>query len=200
MWSVSRAARTARRLKRRSRFAGSPTNRSSRQRPPMRARSKSKGSLLLGLTAMGFVWGCGGHVTAEDRDGGALQDAAESVGFSDAARSGETVVSGSPDSAPTGPTPTVDAASPTARDGASAACTQMGGAGGSGVPGECSSTFGEMCGGTSYQVSCTCPRGTCVCFGLSTTVVSFTGCPSSCPGFSPGPTTDDIFALCGFPH
>jgi hypothetical protein len=165
----------------------------------MGARSKPKGSLVLGLAAIGVASACGGQ-TETKGDGGAQEDAAVSVGFSDAAQFTETgsLVIGSPDSATTGPMPTVDAAPPTAGDGAPTACTPMGAAGGGGN-GECTSSFGETCGGTNYQASCSCPRGSCVCFGLSTTVVSFTGCPS-CPGLAPGSTTDDLLALCGFPH
>jgi hypothetical protein len=92
-----------------------------------------------------------------------------------------------------GPTPTVDAAPPTT-------CTQLGGSGGFGN-GQCDNTSGEMCGGINYQVSCACPRGSCVCFGPTTHVVSFPGCPY-CPSDPPvGPTTiAQVFALCGFPH
>jgi hypothetical protein len=152
-------------------------------------RKNPKGSLLLGLAAVWFVWGCGGQ-TAQERDGGAEQDGPPPTSF---------VVSVSPDSATTGPMPIVDAAPSTAHDAELTTCTPMG-AGGGGGNGECTSTFGEMCGGTSYQVSCDCPRGSCVCFGQSTTVVSFTGCPA-CPGLSNiGPTTDDLLTLCGFPR
>lgn len=152
-------------------------------------RSKSNRRLLVRLAAVGFVWGCGGQ-TETKGDGGAQQDGPAPT---------SSVLSGSPDSATTGPMSTANAAPPTAGDGASTACTPMG-AGGGGGNGSCTSTFGEMCGGTSYQVSCECPRGSCVCFGTSTTVVPFSGCPS-CPGLpNIGPTTDDLLALCGFPH
>jgi hypothetical protein len=168
-------------------------------------RTRSKGTILLGQAAIGLVWGCGGQVGIGARDGGALQDAAESVGISDAVSPTEagSVVSGSSDSASSGSTPTVDAAPLTTGDGAPTACIPIGG-GGYGPDGalgltqeECSSTFQEMCGGTIYQVSCSCPRASCVCFGQSTTVVDLTGCPA-CPGLDPGPT--NIFALCGFPN
>jgi hypothetical protein len=74
--------------------------------------------------------------------------------------------------------------------------------GGANTPGECTITLTPPDAGTSYQATCACPEGTCVCFGPSTTqVVSFDGCPF-CPGFmSIGPTTPDhVFALCGFPR
>jgi hypothetical protein len=94
--------------------------------------------------------------------------------------------------------PTVDAA-PTASDAARSACTTNGGGGGGGN-GECSSTVGATCDGQNYQVSCECPRGTCICFGPSTRVVSFQGCPY-CPtlGAAIGTTAAQVFALCGFP-
>jgi hypothetical protein len=158
----------------------------------MHAKSESTRSLPLALAAIGFAFGCGGQTVGE-HDGGSQQDAAESVGVLDAAGSAETVAGGSPDSAPT-----VDAAPSTAHDAASTPCNQTGGGGGGGN-GTCTSTFGETCGGTNYQVSCSCPRGSCVCFGQSTTVVNFTGCPS-CPGLGSSFATDDIFALCGFPR
>jgi hypothetical protein len=83
---------------------------------------------------------------------------------------------------------------------ASAGCTTTGGSGGGGN-GECTSNFGETCGGTNYQVVCACPEASCVCFsGMSATkTVSFSGCPF-CPG-GPGPNSGtDLLALCGFPH
>ena len=65
-------------------------------------------------------------------------------------------------------------------------CTLIGSGSGSAGNGECESNFGETCGGTNYQAVCACPEGNCVCFsGVSTHVVSFTGCPY-CPG-GPGP-------------
>jgi hypothetical protein len=84
---------------------------------------------------------------------------------------------------------------------ASAGCTPLGGGGGGGGNGECTSNFGETCGGTNYQVVCACPAASCVCFsGMSVTkTVSFDGCPY-CPG-GPGPNSStDLLALCGFPH
>lgn len=84
---------------------------------------------------------------------------------------------------------------------ASPACVETGSGGQSGSAG-CSSTLQEVCGSASYQVVCSCPRGTCVCFGDATTVISFQGCPY-CPGggiTAPGSPTDaDMFAACGFP-
>jgi hypothetical protein len=168
----------------------------------MRARSKE--SLLLGLAAIGLASACGGRSVREDVDGGVRQDAAKLVGFSDSDQPAPTtsVVSGSPDSAITGPMPTVDAAPPMVRDAESTACTKRGAGGdGGGGAGPCMSTFDETCGSTNYQVSCACPRGSCVCFGPTTHVVAFAGCPS-CPG--PGSnvahTTDQVLALCGFPY
>jgi len=189
----------------------------------MRARSKLR--FLLGLAAIGLAWACWGQ-TATESDGGAQQDGADSVGTSDAAPSAPSPSGGSGSSggssgslgsssggspssssgsATTGPTFTVDAAAPAAGDAASTTCAQEGGGssgGGSSSEGGCSSMFQETCGNTIYQVSCACPRGSCVCFGPTTTVVSFTGCPS-CPGLPLTPnnlTGADALALCGFPH
>jgi hypothetical protein len=67
-----------------------------------------------------------------------------------------------------------------------------GGAGSSGAP-FCETTGDQTCGGKSYQVTCACPQGTCACFGDTTTVVPFAGCPK-CPGPS------QAFVICGFSH
>jgi hypothetical protein len=200
MWSILRAAPLAPRPPWRSRFAVSRTDMpyTSQENLPMHAGLM--GRWLLGLSAIGLASACGGQFEMKG-DGGAGDDAAELVGFSDAAGPAPTtVVDGAPDRATTGSVPTVDAAPPTAHDAASPACTPMG-TGGGGGKGQCSSTFQEICGGTIYQASCSCPRGSCVCFGQSTTVVNFTSCPS-CPGLDPsaGPTTADIFELCAFPQ
>jgi hypothetical protein len=87
----------------------------------------------------------------------------------------------------------------------SAACNP-GGGGGSTGGGQCSSSAGETCGSTSYQVVCACPQGTCVCFGPSSTpqVVNYSGCPY-CPGLGPESSSADttqlqMLDLCGFPH
>jgi hypothetical protein len=156
-------------------------------------RAFPKGSLPRGLVVIGFAWGCGGQGGAADA--GVLDDAAELHGFSDTSPAEDGSSGESPDTATTGPT-TVE----TAADGSSTTCIQFGTAGGGGGA-ECVSTSQETCGDTIYQASCKCPRASCVCFGQTTTVVSFTGCPA-CPGLSgdAGVTTDDIFALCGFPH
>lgn len=100
--------------------------------------------------------------------------------------------------------PSVDAAPPTASDDASAACTPLSGNGnGSTGGGLCDSNYSARCGGTTYQVSCTCPAGMCACYGPTTHVISFTGCPY-CPSdgpSAPGPTTiEQVFTLCGFGH
>src|SRR5579863_8604264 len=51
------------------------------------------------------------------------------------------------------------------------------GTGGAGGAGSCTISFGEMCGSTSYHVTCACPQGTCACIGTMTNVVDFAGCP-----------------------
>lgn len=66
----------------------------------------------------------------------------------------------------------------------------------------------ETCGNTSYYATCRCPQGTCGCFGPTTSVANFPGCPY-CPGetltdaggpWGTGINPHDVFALCGFPH
>ncbi len=95
-----------------------------------------------------------------------------------------------------------NASPPDAGNDGSAACVMNGGTAGSGN-GECTSTLKETCGDTQYQVVCACPQASCACFGPSTQVISFDGCPY-CPtpgGGGPGTTTsDDLFTRCGFPH
>src|ERR1019366_591419 len=82
--------------------------------------------------------------------------------------------------------------SPTA--GIGPGCTPVNGnSGGTLGQGECTMMYEEACGDASYQTTCACPQGTCACFGASTTVVNFQGCPTC-------PTTAEAFALCGFPH
>jgi hypothetical protein len=91
-------------------------------------------------------------------------------------------------------------------DSAPPGCTPVlvGGTGGLGGVGSCTISFGEMCGSTSYHVTCACPQGTCACIGTTTSVVDFAGCPN-CPGdpntvAGPGSSTiAQVFALCGFP-
>lgn len=89
--------------------------------------------------------------------------------------------------------PPAETAPPEVGDAASAGCIPVGGGAAGPINGECTANFGKTCGSTSYQVSCSCPDGYCVCFGASTHAVRFTGCPY-CPG-SPA----QAFALCGFP-
>ena len=95
----------------------------------------------------------------------------------------------------------VDAAPASTSDDGSAACVTMGGSAGGGN-GSCTSTLGETCGGTNYQVVCACPQGSCACFGPSSHVISFAGCPY-CPSPGGGPgnvSSDELFTRCGFPH
>jgi hypothetical protein len=97
---------------------------------------------------------------------------------------------------------TMSSSTPAPTDGAPPAptpCMAMGGGGGFGG-GQCSLNWSETCSGTSYKVSCSCPEGACVCFGPTTHVVHYSGCPY-CPAIpSVGPTSvADVFTLCGFP-
>lgn len=92
--------------------------------------------------------------------------------------------------------------------GPPATCVGSGGGGGGelGPMPSCTYSWAETCGEALYQVSCSCPEGDCVCFGPTTHIVSFPGCPH-CPepalgGIMPsdGATTvADVFARCGFP-
>jgi hypothetical protein len=83
---------------------------------------------------------------------------------------------------------------------ASATCISAGGGGGSGA-GSCDAEWSVKCGATSYQVDCACPRGSCVCFGPTTTIVAYPGCPI-CPDLGPGFSMGlaEVFSRCGFPY
>lgn len=156
-------------------------------------------AMFLGVVVMGGA-SCGGSASTLGSDGGSPKGA--SSGDSTGSASGGGASDGQSSSGGVGLPGANPGALPT--EDAAPACIPMigGGGGGSGV---CGGTLEETCGGTDYQVSCACPQGTCACFGPSSTqVISFTGCPA-CPG-SPGfaapgaLTTDQVFALCGFPH
>jgi hypothetical protein len=85
---------------------------------------------------------------------------------------------------------------------ASPGCVDTGGGGSFGT-GMCNTTLAETCGGASYTAVCSCPRGSCVCFGDTTTIIPLNGCPYCPDGLvtAPGtPTRAEIFAACGFPH
>ena len=96
----------------------------------------------------------------------------------------------------------VDATLPIGTDDGAMACTP--GGGGIGGSNGCMTNFGEMCGATNYQVVCSCPQATCVCFGPTTHVISNPFCPS-CPLPSPGrdmtaqAAAAKVLAACGFP-
>src|SRR5262249_41530751 len=55
-----------------------------------------------------------------------------------------------------------------------------GGLGSGSGNGSCTSENSEACGGIQYKVVCACPEAICVCFGPSTKMVPFSGCPF-CP-------------------
>jgi hypothetical protein len=85
----------------------------------------------------------------------------------------------------------------------SAACGPIGSGQTSLAGGPSQSMLNATCGGATYEATCACPEGTCVCFGPSggTSVVSFAGCPFTPGQGSIGPTTmGQVFALCGFPQ
>jgi hypothetical protein len=81
---------------------------------------------------------------------------------------------------------------PTPTGDASPVPVQTAGSGFSIQNGECSSTVEATGDGGSYQILCSCPAGACTCFGPTTKVVTFIGCPSSCP------TGTEAVSLCGW--
>lgn len=176
----------------------------------------------LGLAALA-VAACGGQVTLADDGGppsgtssqgssGGAAGGSSSGGPSTGGSSGQT----SPPSggstpgfvgadAGSAPSTIVDGAAPRTRDAAPGRCAMGGpgvggggGGGGSGGPGSCQVFAQETCAGISYQVTCTCPQATCACFGSSTSVVPFTGCPTCSP--MSAMSAPALFALCGFPQ
>jgi hypothetical protein len=58
-------------------------------------------------------------------------------------------------------------------------CTPVGG-GGSFGNGQCSSTLNKTCNGTNYQIICSCPDAKCACFGPTSQIIAYSGCPY-CP-------------------
>jgi hypothetical protein len=76
---------------------------------------------------------------------------------------------------------------------------EMGPGSGSGGQSSCSVQASETCSdGTTYQVDCSCPSGTCTCMqtsgmsGSGGDGIPFSGCPSC--------TIGEAFAACGFPQ
>jgi hypothetical protein len=118
-----------------------------------------------------------------------LNEAGTPSSAEDAPREAEDAAPEAEDAAPE-----PEGALPEADAGGSVVCEEMGGGAAGPLNGECSVTFGELCGSTSYQVTCGCPDGYCVCFGPTTHVVRFSGCPY-CPGLS-----TQAYVLCGFPE
>jgi hypothetical protein len=156
-----------------------------------RARSTRQG--LGGLAAVMLAWACGGRSPLDVADGG------PGAGFVPEAAAADD---GGLDRMPSrGPPPDLaglglfDASSPcdhceanptgttaTATADASPAAPQTfpGGGGYSIQSGQCSNSLEFEEDGGSYQVLCSCPEGACTCFGPTTKVVPFAGCPSSC--------------------
>jgi hypothetical protein len=182
--------------------------------------------VFIGLVGMAGA-SCGGSVSSSGTDGGSAEGSPSGGasaspsgggspgGSSSGGPSGSASGAGSPGGPsstggpPSGTSPPIPG--PFAGMGGPG-CTPMNVGGAGGGQGECTSMFGETCGGIDYQATCACPQGTCACFGPSTHVISFKGCPA-CPGALPNPpgtigglttkgalTMDQVFALCGFPH
>jgi hypothetical protein len=185
-----------------------------RQEPDVMNRHAA---LLMGLAAIGIGSACGARsvkIEPGEIDGGAQEDAATSVGASDSAQPAPpaSALGGSGDGAITPPMNTgdailpdqmVDATLPMGTDAGSENCMRWGGGGG-GSAQSCTTEYGETCGTTNYQVVCSCPQATCVCFGPTTHVVTFMGCPSC--GFPPPADrmtaqamTAQVLSACGFP-
>ncbi len=89
-----------------------------------------------------------------------------------------------------------------------ASCVDFGWTGSGGGDGTCSESASENCGGASYQVVCSCPRGECACLGDVTTVIPYAGCPYCPAGLTTMPgqplpegglSNTDLYAACGFP-
>ena len=80
-------------------------------------------------------------------------------------------------------------------------CIPMGGASDF-SNGQCSSTLTKTCNGANYQIICSCPDAKCACFGPTSQVIAYSGCPYCPSPGSPlgpsGPPSDDLFAQCGF--
>jgi hypothetical protein len=79
-------------------------------------------------------------------------------------------------------------------------CVQTGsGVGGALGGGGCTTNVAETCSGEDFQVVCSCPEGTCVCFDdMDTRVVNFDSCSTCSSGLGPNPA--DLYTACGFPH
>jgi hypothetical protein len=176
---------------------------------------RRKGTVLVGHAAIFIGSACGGRAPLQTGyfDGGVPEDAAMTVQFSDTDRLAPpaSLAGGSGDSAISPPMQTVDAMPPMQTvDAADAMAAEAGpvlckrSGGGAVGTAACTVTYGEICGETNYQISCSCPRGSCVCFGPTTHVVDYMECPSC--GFGPNrdpatrqAITDRVFAACGFP-
>jgi hypothetical protein len=161
-------------------------------------------TIFFGVAAFGFA-ACGGRAANED-DAGMPEGSARSSNGGSSSASGSVPAAsssdgGSPGSGqgPGGSTPPGDAGATANRDAAPIRCAMGGGGGGSagggggGGPASCDIMAQETCAGVSYQVSCACPAGSCACFGPTTSIVSFAGCPTC-------PTIAQAFQACGFPQ
>jgi hypothetical protein len=186
----------------------------SRRAPPATNTTLRASWHLLGLAAVALLSSCGARSgllvegdggaatiapSEDDADTGDVGDAEAPDGPPDTAIAEDD---GSAMSADSNPGSRIDGATAPAAGDASAACMMVGGGGSFGAGG-CEGSSGEMCGSTNYQIDCSCPRGSCICFGPTTHVVPYAGCPL-CPGEPlAGQDTGMLaqaFALCGFPY
>ena len=139
-------------------------------------------SFALGVVV---VLACGGKTVGSgtETDGGTTGDGGGSGGGPDGASSPDVLTE----------------ASPKREAGGGGTCNQGPGSGSSGQ-GACEIQLSETCSdGTTYQVDCSCPSGTCSCSEMSGMSgsggggIPFAGCPSC-------PSVVQAYEACGFPH
>jgi hypothetical protein len=180
-----------------------------------------RGSAVWGATVLALA-ACGGRVGRANVDGGSRGDAIAPV--SPSSSSGGEVPPGtagpvgsssagsippssgpSTGSAPPGTIPEDASPAPTMPSPNPATNCMPSPAGESAGSGQCASMLVNDCNGTRYQVICTCPEQQCACFGPTTKIIPYGGCPycpfgelgPQAPG---GPSISDLFAACGYPH
>jgi hypothetical protein len=164
---------------------------------------------FLGLFTVATV-ACGGAVSGGVTDAGSSTEGGSSAGGGQTAPSatgsstGSSPPAASSSGGASGGGPTSEAGSmipgrgdastlPSPPCSAGGGGGSAGGGGGSSGAGSCDIMTQQTCSGVSYTVDCACPQGSCACFGATTTVVAFTGCPTC-------PTIAQANAICGFPN